>query len=247
MTVLVARPEEDARGTIDQLAARGIAAIAAPVLEIQPVSDAPIPPAPRALLVTSTNAIRALSARPDFARLRTVPVLTVGERTAEEARRAGFADVVSAGGDVADLLALVRRTFDPETMDNRPFVYVSGRDVAGDLDGDLGTRGYKVERVVVYRAEPASDLPHEAKQALAAGTVDAVLFYSARGCEAFAQVMARTGLSPRLPEIPVVVMSSRIAQTADTLGFRHISVAETPQELALLDALEQIFTGRPVD
>lgn len=240
MTVLVTRPAQDARQTIEKLAERGIAALSAPVLEIVPVPDVSVPAGSRAILLTSANAAVALSGRPDILRLRAIRVFAVGDRTAEAARQAGFADVTSAGGTVADLIDLVRTHVDAR---DGPLVYLSGRDVSGDLDGDLRSSGYFITRVVVYEARPAIGLPAEASRALNDGSLQAVLFHSPRSAETFGKLTADAGLMDRLAGIPAVVMSDRVASAARKCGFRHIFVAEAPHESMLLATLEHLIKG----
>ena len=63
------------------------------------------------LLFTSANGVRAFAAASPR---RDLPALAVGDATAAAARAAGFADVASAGGNVADLALLVRRRLEPE-------------------------------------------------------------------------------------------------------------------------------------
>jgi len=240
LKVLVTRPAQDARRTIERLAARGIQAIAAPVLEIVPVPDAELPPEARALLVTSANAAAALSARPDLERLHTIPVYAVGDRTADAMQQAGFARIHSAGGSAADLLALVRKQLKP---DGGLIVYPSGRDVAADLEGELRAAGYAAKRVVVYEAEPLAGLAAETIRELETEGPAAVLLYSPRSAKVFGELVTRAGLSQRLSGLYAVVMSSRVAAAAGECGFRHIFVADAPHESALLATLEELIKG----
>src|SRR4051812_35315276 len=79
------------------------------MLAIAPVADAKFDPASfDAIIMTSGNAARALTAHPLLRRSLELPVFAVGEQTAQAARNAGFSRVVSADGDAADLLNLIR-------------------------------------------------------------------------------------------------------------------------------------------
>src|SRR6185369_3410542 len=96
----------------------------------------------QAVLLTSANAVPALSAA-----RRDLPMLAVGEATAQAARDAGFTSVESAEGDVAALAALAKQRSDPA---GGALLYARGADVAGDLVGQLS--GYTVDQAIVYRA-----------------------------------------------------------------------------------------------
>ena len=59
-----------------------------------------------AVIVTSANALRGIAPHLTASRLLELPLFTVGEHTAEAARRAGFNKVISADGDAAELCAI---------------------------------------------------------------------------------------------------------------------------------------------
>src|SRR5260370_42478211 len=102
MRALVTRPRAEAEGLAAALAARGIAALVEPLLEIY-YRDAPSPDLAgvQAILCTSANGVRAL------ARLtaeRSLPPFAVGEASAAPDCEEGFNRVDSAGGTVGELL-----------------------------------------------------------------------------------------------------------------------------------------------
>ena len=92
-------------------------------------------------------------------------------------RAAGWGAVHAAGGDVAALIAAVRRQLAPA---DGPLLYVSGETVTGDLERALAASGSAVDRVVLYAAEPVAALPPAAVTGLRDATADAVLLYSPR-------------------------------------------------------------------
>lgn len=243
MTVLVTRPAGDSEKTVARLAERGIAAIAAPVMAIRPLPDIALPekadPATcRALIVTSANAIRTLTGRPELAALTAVPLYAVGDHTAETARQAGFTDVRSAAGDVHDLARLLRAEIRPG---EGRLVHLSGREVAGDLAGELAAAGYETERRIVYETVAADALPAAARDALEGAEIAAVLLYSPRSAETFGTLAREAGLGDDLARVAAVVISENVAEKARAFGFGHIFVAERPDESALIAALERFL------
>lgn len=237
MTVLVVRPQDDADRTIARLAARGIRAIAAPASRIVPVAAA-IPETCAATVITSANAVPAIAAH---ARLKELPLYAVGDRTAAAARAAGFAATVSAGGAVDDLAAVVAARQRPA---EGAVFYASGRDTAGDLEGRLRRAGFEVCRVVVYEAAAVEALPAAAAEALGSGGVTAVLLYSGRAARLFGDLAARAGLRDRLEQTVAVCMSQAVAEIARAAGFGHARAADSPDEPALISALEACLAGR---
>ena len=114
MRALVTRPRAEAETLAAALAARGIAAIIEPLLDIRYRDlDAPLDlDGVQAVLCTSANGVRAL------ARLspeRGMPLFAVGDATAARARAEGFLEVHSAGGAVGDLVELIVGCLRPET------------------------------------------------------------------------------------------------------------------------------------
>src|SRR5580692_10863133 len=97
MAILVTRPLPDGETTAVALRARGFEVLLAPMLRFEPVAfhddgDASY----GAVIVTSANALRAVVSRLDGSPLLKLPLFAVGDHTAEAARAAGFANVISA-------------------------------------------------------------------------------------------------------------------------------------------------------
>jgi len=134
----------------------------------------------------------------------TLPVCAVGDHSAEVARAAGFAEVVSAQGAFDDLVRLVAARFA-----NARLLYLAGEDRAGDLAAELATHGVTVETAVIYRAVAATALPPEAAQALGADQLDAVLHYSRRSAATLLQLAtAAVPLTPCLA-LRIIVCPTR--------------------------------------
>ena len=235
MRLLVTRPDEDASATIAALEALGHEAIASPLLTIRPIADAVIPDeAWQAILITSANGVRAIAGHSDFEKFKSIPVLTVGAASAEAAREAGFTSVVSAEGNVESLVTLAASKLDPSSG---PLLHVAGSVTAGDLKGGLETPGFRVARVVLYEAQAAEYLPDAAREALAAGTLDGVLFYSPRTAASFAALVRAAGLDGSLKSLTAYCLSAPVAEALEGLPFCDIQVSDEPRQSALLSLI----------
>src|SRR5215831_9514094 len=112
-----------------------------PLLRIEPIADAELGASPwAAVLFTSANAVRAVAAHRRFGELVDLPVYTVGRRTQAAAAAAGFGSVISADGDVDDLVRLITSQ-PPASNLGLPLLYCAGEDLAGDLAGALQLHG----------------------------------------------------------------------------------------------------------
>ena len=231
MRLLLTRPEADAARTASLLRAHGHEVIVAPLLRIETLWDADLGTGPwAAILVTSANAVRSIAVHRRRDELRSVPVLTVGPRTAQALRAAGFTDVSSADGDVNDLAALVASRIKPQAS----LLYLAGEERSGDLAGDLRARNFTVQSVIVYHAVVAENLPNQAAAALASG-IDGVLHFSRRSAEAYVDAARGSGLLADALKTPVhYCLSARVAEPLAQAGAPDIRIASRPEEAALL-------------
>jgi uroporphyrinogen-III synthase len=193
MAVLVTRPHPDDEATASALRARGFEVLLAPMLRFEPVAfyddtDAQY----GAVLVTSANALRGIEPHLKGSRLLKLPLFTVGEHTASAARSIGFENVIPADGDAASLRDVVLAAVKAKDLKKASaLLYLAGADLARDLAGELGERGFTVVTHTTYRMNPVTSLPHEVSEAFATNRVAAVLHYSRRSARAFLEAVRR--------------------------------------------------------
>jgi uroporphyrinogen-III synthase len=232
MRVLVTRPLDDSLETAARLTAMGHESVIAPLLEIGFRDGDEISlDGVQAILATSANGIRALIRR--TAR-RDVPVFSVGQQSAEEARVAGFADVRSAEGGSTALATAAASWANPM---NGALLHISGLDVAGDLAGVLETAGFTVRREMLYEAAPVDVLPDVALTALRAGSLDAVLLFSGRSSDTFVKGVAKAGLQAACANLVAVAISEAAALPLNALNFRELRIPARPNQDAMLALL----------
>jgi len=228
--LLLTRPELDAQRTATALRAQGHDVIIAPLLRIEPVTDAQIGAGPWvAILITSANAAPAVAAHARVTQWRALPVFAVGRRSADAMAAAGFADVTSADGDVSELAQLVAARLQPAAR----LLYLAGEDRSGDLAGDLRARGFAVETTMIYRAIAATDLPPAAAQALASG-IDGVLHFSRRSAEVLVDAARAAGVLESALQVAHFCLSAQVAEPLAQAGAAAIRVAERPNEAVLI-------------
>ena len=230
---IVTRPLQDAEAVVERLRALGHAAIASPLMHIQDLESADIPAmAFQAVLVTSANGVRSLARHAAFARIGEALAVTVGKASAAAARAAGFERVIKADGDVAGLIAAVKRHVPP---DGGPLLYASGRQTTGDISGELGAAGYAVHRAVLYEAVPAEMLPEAARDIIASGQAAGVLIYSPRTARIWCRLVMAAGLADRIATVPHFCLSANVKTALWDAGCGEPAalVAARPDEAAL--------------
>ena len=246
MAVLVTRPQPDDEATAAALRGRGFAVLTAPMLRFEPVAFRDDEDARYgAIIVTSANALRGLTPHLAASRLLKLPLFAVGERTAAAARGVGFENVIAADGDVTTLRDLVLASVKAkELKKTSPLLYLAGADLARDLSGELGERGFTVVTHTTYRMAPVTGLPRETSEAFAANGIDAVLHYSRRSARAFIEAARSAGVEISALAVPQCCISDAVAAVVRDAGATQVLVAASPDENALFGALDRAL--RPI-
>jgi len=228
MRVLVTRPLPDGERTAATLRARGYDVMVTPLMVVKPVA-ADLTGNWAAVIVTSANAIRALSAQ-QLAPLKALPLCAVGSRSAEAAREVGFKDVHSADGDAGDLMRLICE----RAKHSGPHLYLAGENRAADVERELSKRGVTACTVVVYKNVTTGFRP-ELVAALRAGTIDVVLHFSRRSAENYIGGAAEAGVRIEALAPRQLCLSAQIAEPLQ--GATDVTVAAHPDEASLLALL----------
>jgi uroporphyrinogen III methyltransferase/synthase len=251
---MVTRPRAQAAALSERLRARGARVIVAPAIRLVP---APAKAIDRALdravagefewvIVTSRAGAETLLSR-----------LTARGRDPKDVR----ARVAAVGDGTASVLragdlrpALVPPSFTTESLGRAMpkgtgNVLLARADIAPEgLERVLERKGWTVERVDAYRTRFPGTLPVAARRALAAGTVDAVVFTSASTVRGYLKAaggvlrhpaMAAVGHEPK-----VVCIGPVTAAEARAAGLRVHATADPHTIEGLVAAVERALRGR---
>ncbi len=221
--MLITRPAAEAAATAARVRALGWEPVVAPMLRVRVATIRAV--SAEAVLVTSGNALAALAPGPRL-------LLAVGDVTAERARAAGFSQVLSAGGDAADLVRLVQCSVRPGAA----LLLATGRGQGQALAAQLRGLGYRVVRRVAYAARPVARLPDAARAALEAGALRAALFLSAETAATFVRILP-VPLHPALAGVEALCIGQPAAAALAPLPWGRVRVSLAPtldEMLALL-------------
>jgi uroporphyrinogen-III synthase len=231
MRVLLTRPQTDAGRVAARLAARGHAAVIAPVTAIVP-TGAPAPRGPfDGLILTSAHAGPSLAALHGLA----CPVFAVGARTAAAAAAAGLTETHAAAGDAAALARLVME----RVPSGGRLLHAAARQRKPEPDASLRAAGYDLVVWECYEAQAVPQLPEPAVAALGAGDIDAVLHFSRRSAALLVDLARAAELLPVLKAIPHLCLSADVAAPLRAIGAEaHLAAAPREEALfAVLDAM----------
>jgi len=241
MAILVTRPHPDNETTAAGLRARGFEVVLAPMLRFEPAAfhdDADTQYG--AVIVTSANALRGIETQLKGNPLLKLPLFAVGEHTAGAARDVGFENVISARADAAGLRECVLASVKAKVLKKAsPLLYLAGADLARDLAGEFGERGFTVVTQTTYRMIPTTHLPHEVGEAFAASRIEAVLHYSRRSARAFLESVRAAGVEISALSVPQCCISAAVAAVVRDAGAIQVLVSASPDENALFGLLDR--------
>jgi len=238
-TIVVTRPAERSVKLVRMLEDRGARAIVAPSIEVKPARSAALTAALKDLaagrfawiVLTSPATVAMLDDRlasPAHVRAK---VAAIGDGTADAFRRYAHRDPdhVAATFTTVGLARSFPR--------GQGRVLSARADIAPEgLEDSLAAKGWTPTRVDAYRTVFPKTLPEEARDALAAGEVDAVTFTSASTVRGFVGALGTVKGTPKIVSIGPVTSNEARAH-----GFRVHAVAKPHTTEGLVSALERSF------
>lgn len=241
-TIIVTRPAERSTNLVDSIDRLGGRAIVAPSIELRPARSAALTAALKDLaagrfawiVLTSPSTVAMLADRvPDPGDVA-ARVAAIGDGTA-----AAFARYADRSADLRP------RTFTTQGL-ARAFPRGEGRvlcpraDIAPEgLEDALAAKGWSPTRVDAYRTAYPRALPAEAREALAAGAVNAITFTSASTVRGFVGALGAVRGAPM-----VVCIGPVTAKEARDHGLTVHAVANPHTTEGLVDALVRVLTPR---
>lgn len=232
MKLIVTRPADDSILLAQKLQELGHDVVTSPLLEIvaNPVIEIPDKRF-AAMLVTSANGVKCLPVNSVSLDMR---VIAIGAQSAQATRNCGFRNVEAHGGDVRRLGQWIVDNLVPASG---PLLYVTGKEISGDLAGVLYDHGFEIHRVETYRAEA---LPLKLSQD-EIEDCDGVLLYSPRSAKLWLHALDSQSFSGEAAHLRHYCMSTAVAQVLPQDWLK--SVASEPTETALLHLLEPADKG----
>ena len=147
MHILFTRPLEDCHEMILKFQSLGHEISHLPLINIEGLKyEAPNYSEFKAIIFTSANAVKFLDIKNIDKKLK---CFCVGSATEKKARSVGFQNVFAAEGNVNNLKELILQNFKPS---DGKLIYISGEIISSNLDEELISDGYNVERIINYRA-----------------------------------------------------------------------------------------------
>ena len=169
---------------------------------------------------------------------RSNAVYTVGDDTAQAARTAGFEHIISAKGDVGALAGLLIQQHAQTPLIS--YIYVRAEEISQDLAVNLCESGIFLQEIVGYRANNVQNLSIMMLQALDKGQIKAVLLFSARGAQCFAELLEQYDRESRLKTVQALCIAPSVLKSVSVLPFKDIHIANGPDRHGMMELIENI-------
>ncbi len=229
MHILLTRPLEDSKDLIVKFSNLGHTVSHMPVIQIEKFnykikdfSDL------KGIIFTSTNAIKFLDTRSID---KKIICFCVGTSTEKKALSSGFQNVISADGNVSNLKELILQNFYPSSG---KLLYVSGEIITSDLDKDLLSNGYKVERIITYLVKPVKNLDIKFVQKLKSNMPDIVYVYSQNSALNFAKLIKNNNLKDFWMNTNLMCISEKVSLVLNGIKWKKIFIFSPGEEEFLL-------------
>ena len=184
MHILFTRPLEDSYEMILKFKSLGHNISHLPLISIEGLNYGSLRYSEfKGIIFTSSNAIKFLNIK-DID--KKIICFCVGSSTEKKARSVGFQNIFTAEGNVSNLKELVLQNFN--SSDGK-LIYVSGELISSNLDEELLSEGYNIERVINYRANPIERYDEKFIEKLKLKMPEIVYIYSQNSAFNFLKVI----------------------------------------------------------
>ena len=229
MHILLTRPLEDSKELIIKLTKLGHKISHMPVIQIEKfnykIEDYSNF---KGIIFTSANAIKFLETRLIN---KKIICFCVGTATEKKALGTGFQNVICAEGNVNNLKELILQNFSPSTG---KLLYVSGETISTDLDKDLLSNGYIVERIITYSAKPIKNLDINFIEKLKLDMPDIVYIYSHNSALSFLKLIKDHNLGDFWINTNLMCISELTSSSLNEIKWKKIFIFRPGEEEFLL-------------
>ncbi len=239
--ILITRPKQDTISLAEYLKDRGHNVFIESLIAIEyyNINDIDLENL-QAIIITSANGIRALSA---ITRNRDIPIVTVGHMSAQEAIKLGFLNVSSATnrnqtGNVDLLIDYIESNFSQE---NGVLLHISAKHITGNLKDRLERKGFDIERITMYEAKALTYLSVGLKGDLQNDKIGAVLLYSPRTADIFLKLLIQENMDNYIKNIDFLCLSQAVADSINRIiPDLKLKIAKIPTNDSLVSLIDKI-------
>ena len=229
MHILFTRPLEDCHEMILKFQSLGHEVSHLPLISIEGLKYERLNYSKfRGVIFTSTNAVKFL----DIKNIdKKIACFCVGSATEKKARRAGFQNVFAADGNVDNLKELILLNFNPS---EGKLLYISGEVISSNLDQDLISNGYTIERVINYRASPIEKYNEDFIEKLKLKMPEIIYIYSQNSAINFLKIIKNYQLETLWMNTNLMCIGEKTSSILNEIKWKKIFLFNPGEEEFLL-------------
>jgi uroporphyrinogen-III synthase len=182
----------------------------------------------KGIIFTSANAIKFLDIKSIDKKLK---CFCVGNATEKKARSVGFQNVFAAEGNVKNLKELILQNFN--TSEGK-ILYVSGEIISSNLDKELISNSYSIERVINYRANPIEKYNKELIEKLKLKMPEIVYIYSQNSAINFLKMIKNYQLETLWMNTNLMCIGEKTSSILNEIKWKKIFLFNSGEEEFLL-------------
>jgi uroporphyrinogen-III synthase len=180
------------------------------------------------IIFTSANAIKFLDIKNIDKKTR---CFCVGSATEKKARTSGFQNVFAADGNINNLKELILLNFNPS---EGKLLYISGEVISSNLDQDLISNGYTVERIINYRANPIEKYDEDFIEKLKLKMPEITYIYSQNSAINFLKIIKNYQLETLWMNTNLMCIGEKTSSILNEIKWKKIFLFNPGEEEFLL-------------
>ena len=182
----------------------------------------------KGIIFTSSNAIKFLDIKDIDKKMI---CFCVGDATEKKARSVGFQNVFAAEGNVNNLKELILQNFNSS---QGKLLYVSGEIISSNLDQQLLSEGYNIERIINYKANPIENYDEDFIEKLKLKMPAIVYVYSLNSAVNFLKVIKNYKLESLCMNTNLMCIGEKTSSILNEIKWKKIFLFNPGEEEFLL-------------
>ena len=229
MHILFTRPLEDCHEMILKFQSLGHEISHLPLINIEGLKyEAPNYSEFKVIIFTSANAVKFLDIKNIDKKLK---CFCVGSATEKKARSVGFQNVFAAEGNVNNLKELILQNF---KSSEGKLIYISGEIISSDLDKELISSGYTIERLINYRANTIEKYDEDFIEKLKLKMPEITYIYSQNSAINFLKVIKNYQLETLWMSTNLMCIGEKTSSILNEIKWKKIFLFNPGEEEFLL-------------
>ena len=229
MHILFTRPLEDSAEMIIKFQKLGHKVSHLPLLKIEKVNYEEINYSDyQGIIFTSANAVNFLDVKKFN---KKILCFCVGNATEKVVRSNGFQNVITAEGNVRNLKELILQNFNKK---DGKLIYVRGEIVSANLSQQLEEEGYKIKKIINYRADHIKKFDEKFVSELKVKLPDIIYIYSQNSASSFLNFIKNYQFESLFMNTNLMCISEKTSAILNEIKWKKIFIFNPGEEEFLL-------------